>query len=164
MQGISLALSAGSAVLGAAGAYQQSSMAKKVAEVNASTAEMNAQDAQRRGEQDAQRIARQGRQVQGQQRAALSARGIDIGEGTGADLIDQTDFFSLADQATARDNAAKEAWNYRAQRNSYQAQADAQKPGMAAFSSLLGSAGSVADKWYRFSGKPGGANPGLSIS
>lgn len=152
-QTASLAVSAGSAVMGAAGAYQQAQVSKDMARYNAGIAEMNAQDAIRRGEEEAIKVARQGRQVGGAQRAVLAARGVDAGEGTAASLLDQTDFFSLSDQNTVRNNAAKEAWNARAQGRGSRMQADSISPFTSAAGSLLGSAGSVADKWYRYSGR-----------
>lgn len=153
MQAATLALSAGSAVAGAAGAYQQAQFSKEMANYNAGIAEMNAQDAIRRGNEEAMKVGRQGRQLGGTQRAVMAARGIDVGEGTAADILDQTDFFSLSDQNTVRNNAAREAWNYRARGAVDQAQADSTSPFMMAGASLLGSAGSVADRWYRYAGK-----------
>lgn len=153
MQAGSLALSAGSAVAGAAGAYQQAQFSKEMANYNAGIAEMNAQDALRRGNEEAMKVGRQGRQLGGTQRAVMSARGIDVGEGTAADILDQTDFFSISDQNTVRNNAAREAWNYRSRGAMERAQGDSISPFMSATGSLLGSAGSVADKWYRYAGK-----------
>jgi hypothetical protein len=150
-QTVMLALSAGSAVMGAAGAYQQSQASKAVAENNAHTAGVQAEDAIRRGDLEAQNQMRQSRQMVGAQRAAYSARGLDISTGTPSDVIEQTDFFGQSDAATARTNARKEAWAYRTQQAGFQGEASAQNPMMAATASLLGSAGSVANKWYSFS-------------
>lgn len=148
-----LALGAGSAALGATSAYQQAQFSKEMANYNAGIAEMNAQDALRRGDEEAMKVGRQGRQLGGTQRAVMAARGVDIGEGTAADILDQTDFFTISDQNTVRNNAAKEAWNARAQGRGSRMQADSISPFMSAAGSLLGSAGSVADKWYRYSGR-----------
>lgn len=105
---------AGMSALGAyQGAQSQKAMANynaQVAQNNAQVAEWQAQDAQRRGEEEAQAVRRQGDQIRGSQRATMAARGLDLAEGTSAELIAQTDFFSLADQTTARNNAAREAW------------------------------------------------------
>lgn len=151
MQMVTMALSAGSAVVGAVGAYQQSQTTKAIAENNAHTAGVQAEDAIRRGDLEAQNQMRQSRQMVGAQRAAYSARGLDISTGTPADVIEQTDFFGQSDAATARTNARKEAWAYRTQQAGFQGEANAQNPMMAATSSLLSSAGSVASKWYSFS-------------
>lgn len=153
VQTASLALSAGSAAMGAAGAYQQAKSTKQTANYNAQVAEIQAQDARARGDAEASRVRRQGAQLAGAQRAGFAAKGIDFGDGSAADALDQTDFFSQIDQNTARDNAAKEAWNLRARKASYEYEARAARPGQAGFTTLLGSAPSVADKWLRYSGK-----------
>ena len=153
--------------LAATSAYQQSkgqqSQLEYQAAVNANNAkvsEWQAQDAQTRGELEAQRIARAGAQIKGAQRAGLAARGLDLGEGTAFALQEQTDIFSLYDQSTARDNAAKEAWatrqqgaNYSSAASASRATASAISPGLAAAGTLLTSAGQVAGKWNAY-GKP----------
>jgi hypothetical protein len=149
-QMVNLGLSAAGTLAGAASAYQGSRTAKAMAEQNAITAEQNAQDALARGEKDAQAVRRQGQQVVGAQRAAFSARGLDISEGTPADVIDQTDFFGQSDAATTRTNARREARAYRAQGGSFQAEAGTLNPWLQGGSALLGSMGTVASKWYRF--------------
>ena len=134
------------------GAYNQAKASKAVARNNAATAELAAQDAEKRGETEAQMAQRRARQVMGAQRAAFSARGIDIDSGTAGDLIDQTDFFGQSDAATARTNARKDARGYRSQGLNYQTQANAINPGLTAASTLLGGASDVAGKWYAWKG------------
>lgn len=163
---VALATTVLSVGMGAYGQYQQSKgmeqQAKyqaKVHENNAKVSEWKAQDAQQRGERDAQDIRRQGAALRGRQRSTMAARGLDLSVGSAAQIIDDTDFFTMADQQTARQNAAKEAWGHRAQGAGHQAQAGLsvaqarnQNPALAAGSSLLGGAGSVADRWYSYSG------------
>ncbi len=152
MQMISLAASAGSAVMGAKAAYDQSKFSKGMAKYNAGVADNQAADALNRGEKESQRARAQARQLVSAQRSGYSARGIDIGEGTAADVIDQTNFFGEVDAGTARTNSRREAAGYQARSTGYSLQADAENPGMAAAGSLLSSASSVADKWYRYKG------------
>lgn len=149
---IALALSATSAAVGAKGAYDQARSAKNIANYNAQLAETQAQDARTRGDEEASRIRRQNNQLAGAQRAAFSAKGLDIGDGSVGDALDQTDFFSQVDQSTARQNAAKEAWNLRARKAGYEYEARNARPGQAAVASLLSSAPSVASKWQQFKG------------
>jgi hypothetical protein len=149
---ISLGLSAAGAGIGAYGAYQTSRSAKDAAEANARAANDAAKDAIERGDKDAAAARRNANQVVGAQRAAFSARGIDISEGTAADLIDQTDFFGQSDAATIRTNARKEAYNYRARAAGMSAQAAGEAPFLSAGTSLLGGAGAVSDKWMRYRG------------
>lgn len=136
------------AVAGASASYKQSQNKKDAATYNAMIAEQQAVDATDQGERDAIQARREANQMIGAQRAAFSARGIDISDGTAADLIDQTDFFGQMDQTTARKNAAKRAWNIRAQKQGYQMEADSISPTTNAGLSLLGGATSVAGSYY----------------
>lgn len=148
-----IAVFAVSAALSAKNAYDTGKVNQAVAGNNAIVAQQKSDDALARGEQDAIAARRAASQQVGQQRAAFSARGIDISEGTPADIIDQTDFFGQTDVATARTNARKESWGYQAQKGGFEAQAAASNPWKMASGSLLGSAGSVASNWYSFAGK-----------
>lgn len=149
-QMISLGLAATSAVVGGIGMYNQSKAAKQTAEANAERAETAAQDAVTRGDDEAQRVMRQGAALKSSQRTSMAARGLDLTYGTAADLQDQTDFFTQSDVATTRTNARKEAYNLRSQRNVYQAEAASNRPWLAAGSTMLGAAGQVSDRWYRY--------------
>lgn len=153
MQGVSLAASIASTGLAAAGAWQQSETQQKIADANAKQADINAQSAIDAGERDAQAVQRKASQVTGAQRAGMAAKGLDIADtGTATDLLDQTSFFAAQDVATARTNARKQAYNFQAQGAGFQAQAEGYSPLMAASTSMLGGAGQVADKWYRYNG------------
>lgn len=145
---IPLGVMAFSAITQAGAAKQQASYNQAIARNNQQIGEVQAADAVYRGEEEAQRYTRDARRTVGAQRAAFSARGIDTDVGTAADLIDQTDFFGQTDAATARQNAAKDAWALRARGAGYGAEAAANSPGRAGALSLLGSAGSVASSWY----------------
>lgn len=149
-----------SAVSGTAavvGAYQQGQAAKAMGRNNQIMAEYAAQDALRRGDAEAAAVQRRASQVQGAQRAALAAKGLDINAGTAGELQDQTDFFSQVDQSTARTNAARDAWSARVQGANARAQGDAaaRQGNTAAFATLLGTGAQVADKWATWS-KPQG--------
>lgn len=150
-QMVSLGLAAAGTVMSAKAAHDQSSIAKQVARNNAITGEIQAQDAQRRGEKDAQEIARRAALLSGTQRATMAARGLDLSEGTAQDVLDQTAFFASIDQGTARLNAAKEAWAKRAGVANYNAEASGYSPLLAGGTTLLAGATSVADKWMMYS-------------
>lgn len=149
---VQLGIAIAGAATSAQGQYQQAKVSARVAENNAIIANRQAEEAERVGEENAQAIRRRASQLTGQQRAAFSARGIDISEGTPADIIDQTDFFGQADAITARNNARKQAWGYRAQGANFAGQgAAATSSGyLSATGSLLGGASSVADKWKNY--------------
>lgn len=154
-QALALGATLGSGVMAAGSAYQQGQVQKQVAANNATMAEYAAADAQRRGEEDAQAIQRKAAGLKGTQRALMASRGIDLGVGTAAEIQDQTDFFGETDAATARGNAARDSWAYRAQAQDMRLQGKwaARNANMQAFSTLLGSAGSVADKWNVYRGR-----------
>ncbi len=139
----------------------------RVADNNATMAEYEAKDATRRGDEEVAAIRRNADMLKGSQRASMSARGLDLAEGTAAELQDQTDFFAQVDMATAKNNAAREAWGFRSKGLSYASEASMQRatarnisPGMAAGTSLLTSAGSVASKWLQPSSGSGGKSWG----
>lgn len=162
---IPLAASLIGAGVSAYGAYQQAEGQKgmteyqaAVARNNAQVSEWQAQDALKRGDEQAAAVRRDAEQRKGILRASQAARGLDVnGAGTAVDQQDQIDFFSVADQATARDNAKKEAWAKRVQgQNStndaamYSAAARSINPLFAAGSTFLSSAGTVAERWYSY--------------
>lgn len=136
-------------------AYTQAKTNKAIAENNAEVADINAESAKRQGELDAQKVRRQGKQLEGTQRASYAARGLDLGEGTPSDVLEQTDFFTQSDEVTARNNAAKNAWAIKRGGVSERLKADGINPGM----TLLGDSLGVASKWYGYSAAnkpPGG--------
>lgn len=151
---ISAAASVGSGVMSAVGQYQQGQVAKQVARNNATMAEYAAQDAQRRGEEEAQAIQRKASQLSGTQRALMAARGLDLGVGTPAEILDQTDFFAEQDVNTSRFNASREAWSSRArgEQERLEGKYAARNANLQAFSTLLGTAGSVGEKWAKYKG------------
>lgn len=138
------------AAISAASAYQQNRNQRDMANYNAQVAETQAQDAVTRGNEEAAKVRRQYAQLAGQQRAGLAAKGLDIGDGSALEVFDQTDFFSTIDQQTARQNAAREAWNLRARKQGYQYEASAARPGQAAF---LAGASTVASRWSAYKGR-----------
>ncbi len=148
---------------GAYGSYQQAQGQKALAGYNAQVAANNAtlseyaaQDATRRGEEEVAAIRRNADMLKGSQRASMAARGLDLAEGTAAELQDQTDFFALTDTNTARNNARREAWSIRNQGANYTGESNMQRatarsinPLMAAGTTLLTGAGQVASRWYQ---------------
>jgi hypothetical protein len=146
---VSTGLAAAGAGMTAYGQYQQGQAAEKIARNNQIMGEYAAQDAQARGEEDAMAVSRKGEQLKGAQRSRMAASGIDLGVGTAADIQDQTDFFAQQDINTARSNARRDAWAFRAQGANAAAQGRfaAQQGQLQAFSTLLSGAGQVASMW-----------------
>lgn len=162
---IALVATAVAGGLSAYGQYQQGQVAKQVGRNNAIMAEYAAKDALRRGEEEAQAVRRRGDAIKGAQRARMAASGLELGDGTAAELLDQTDFFSLQDQNTARFNAKRDAWSARAGGAQARAQGDASasQGTLGAFGTVLGTAGSVAGKWYDMSGGATNVAPGQGV-
>lgn len=93
--------------------------------------------------------------LEGDQRAALAANGVDLGTGSATEVLATTQFMGQRDALTIRDNAARQAWAYKNQAAGYgseaaadNASADAINPTTAGLSSLLSGAGQVAMSWY----------------
>lgn len=111
-----------STLVGAAGAVQQGRAASQAADYNAKVSEMNAtisekraRDALERGQEEEQRKRQEIAQVQGRQRAVMSANGVDISFGSPMQAIVDTATLGEIDALTIRRNAAGEAYDYRVQ-------------------------------------------------
>lgn len=139
-----------STLVSARASYTQGQTQQKIARNNQIMADYAATDAVRRGDEEAAALRRKGAQMKGAQRSRAAAAGLDLSEGTVAELQDQVDFFSEQDQRTSRDNAAREAWGLRQQGMNYRAQGDAaaQQGNLAALGTVLSGASQVAGKWY----------------
>jgi len=162
------------AVGSAFGAYYSAQNAKnnlrfqaQMSEINARMAELGAKGELLRGEREVQSSKLKTAQVKGAQRASMAANGIDLGEGTAAQVLTTTDVMGEIDANTIASNAIRSAWGYRTQAQNYRGEAAVGRatasginPLAAAGSSLIGDAGQVASSWYMMN-KAGGS-PGFS--
>lgn len=158
-------------VIGAIGAAQgrkdQLAAEAEIARINAASAENAARSALMVGNREQMRSRLATAQLKSKQQAQLAANGVDLGEGSAARMIAETDILGEIDANTIAANAVQAAWGYRTQATNFRseaatrtAQRGAISPWMAGASSLLTSAGQVAGQWYGMS-KLGGA-PGQS--
>ncbi|MER9452050.1 hypothetical protein [Mesorhizobium sp. M0254] len=115
-----MALTIGSTLLGAAGSIQQAqatSAANKynaqVQDMNAKLSERRAKDAIDRGAKEDQRKRQQVAGIQGQQRAAMAANGVDLTFGSPLDTLVDTAVMGELDALTIRTNANREAYDYK---------------------------------------------------
>lgn len=145
-----LTLDVGAGVLGTVASYRGAQIDQAVASNNAKLAEMQALDAIERGGADELELRRAGARLKGAQATRFAAGDVQI-QGSALDVLEQTDRMVEADAATIRRNAANEAWARRTEAAGYRAQARGTSPLLAGFTSLLSSAGTVADRWYRYS-------------
>lgn len=160
----SMALSAGGALSSATGAYYGASSQKTsynaaadTAELNARIAELRAQSQLKSGEREEQKQRLAVANLKGTQRTALAANGVDLGEGSAAQVLAGTDVMGEIDALTIRQAALGAAGDTRMERVNYENDARTARntarginPSSAAFTSLLGSATEIAGKWYSF--------------
>jgi len=139
-----------------------------MAEINQQMAERSAQQTLLTGQREEQRSQIATANLKGKQRASMAANGIDLGEGSANQVLTSTDVLGEIDANTLQANAVRGAWGYRTQGQAEynrartqasnqssqgamsRASADAISPGTSAFTSMLGSAGSVAGNWYQY--------------
>lgn len=150
LQAIASGVQAYSAYQGAKAERGQANFAAAVADNNATMADAAAVDAIQRGGEEANKVRRAGRSLAGKQAVGMASSGVDIRTGAGAQLLDETEFFTELDATTVRNNAARQAWGFRQEAQDYRsnatmsrAVAKASSPGRAAALSLLGSAAST---------------------
>lgn len=155
-------LQVGGAVVGAIGAIASVASqrlalrgAAAIAEINAGVAERAAQQEMQRGQDLIAQATERAGQVKGAQRAAMAANGIDLGEGSAAEILTSTDLAKEHDMQTIEANAVRAAWGHRMNATSLtnqartdRAGADSMSPLLAGTSSLLSSAGQIAGSWY----------------
>lgn len=83
----------------------------KVAEMNATLADRRARDAIERGKLEEQRKRMEVSQLQGAQRAAMAANGVDLSFGSPLDALVDTAMMGELDALTIRANASREAYD-----------------------------------------------------
>jgi hypothetical protein len=152
---------------------------RDAADINSRMAESAAQSTLLAGQRDVQRSQMATAGLKSRQRASMAANGVDLGEGSAAQVLTSTDVMGEADANTLHANAVREAWGIRTQAVAANGRAmvDATNqgnqalmsrsaassisPSGAARTSLLGSAGSVASSWYQYN-KSGDTTPTTS--
>lgn len=155
VMGVSAAMSASAARQKAKADKNSLLYDAQVSEQNAVLAEYQADDAIRQGGIDEQAVRMRTAATKSSQRAAMAANGVDLNEGSAADVQTTTDYVGELDANTVRDNALRTAWGYRTQGLNYKDSSHLLRSGArqisagrAAATSLLGSAGQVASSWY----------------
>jgi len=120
------ALTIASSAIGAVGAIQQGNAQAaamqaqanaatynaQVADMNAKIEDRRARDALERGQEEEQRLRLQAAQLQGRQRAAMAANGVDLGFGSPLDTILDTAVMAERDALRVRRAAANEAYDF----------------------------------------------------
>jgi hypothetical protein len=137
------------------------------AAINQKIAEAAAQRTLLSGERDVQKNQIAASNLKSTQKVGFAANGIDLTSGSVQNTLNTTDVMSEIDQHTIESNAVSQAWGYRTQGDAEFARANTQainervqatqdrgasaaiNPGAALKTSLLGSAGQVAQSWYQ---------------
>lgn len=164
-----LAASAGSGIIGAAGASQTASANEaaynykaQVAKNNSIIAERNAVAAQQAGAVKGQTNDLKTRNLMASQLVAQASSGLDVGSGTAPLVRQSAEDIGHLDTLTILNNAAKQSSGYRSQGMNFQAEAGLDTASAAnaktagqfgVATSLLGGASSFADKWAGYSNK-----------
>jgi hypothetical protein len=89
---------------------------------NQKVAEWNAQDAIDRGEIAEKQHRLKVSQIQGKQRSALAASGVEVDSGSSLDVLQDTEYFGEMDALTIRNNAQREAYKYKVNAQNQMAQ------------------------------------------
>lgn len=150
------ALSSSQASSKQAAATQQSEEIQAQTQANNATiANWDASDAITRGQQQAQQSQQNTASLASTQRATMAANGLDLTQGTPANILASTKYQGQLDTNTIQANAARQAWGYANQANN--ATTNSQllnfgagqiNPTQAGQTTLLGGAGQVASSWY----------------
>lgn len=131
----------------------------QVALNNQKLAEQYAQVETQKGQRLEEAKRMQTAQVEGNVRAAAGAAGVEVNAGSPVRLQEDAARLGELDAQTIRNNSARAAYGYRVQGMSYAGQAqldemtasDASSAGsLGAFSSIIGGASSVSDKWLKY--------------
>ena len=150
--------SAASMGLGFVSSMQQAQAARDqanynaaVARNNATTANYQAQAAIESGRLKEQQHRLKVKNLKGQQTASMAANGIQLGSGTAAEVIGDTEQQGELDARMIAHNAQLEAWGFKGKAANYEADAVGTIAAgkNKATGSLLSGIGTVADKWYK---------------
>ena len=128
----------------------------QVAKINAAIAAKNADYSIIKGESEAMRYGIQASQRFGNIRAAQGSSGLDVNSGSAQDVQASQRMVTSLDFQQIRENAARQAYNYKVEEAGYsnQARLDTMQSyqsllsgGIDAASSFIGSSSSAANKW-----------------
>lgn len=95
---------------------QEGKAAAATAENNQRIIQNEADQANAMATRESQQATWRTRALMGQQRAAIAANNIDSQVGTPAEILGETAMFGAVDQQTIRQNAARQAWGFNAQK------------------------------------------------
>jgi hypothetical protein len=130
----------------------------QVSRINADIDRQNSAWALTKGETESQQYGMKAAQQRGAIRAAQGASGLDVNSGSNREVQQSQEKIKDIDMATIRSNAAKVAYDYRTKATMDENQASldvmagenaAEAGKINAFSSILGTVGTVSSKWQQ---------------
>ena len=137
---------------------QQYNYQAGIAALNSQIATQNANYASQQGELTAEKVGLKDRATAGQIVASQGASGVDVNSGSAKSVQESQHTVSTMDLDTIRMNATKTAYDFETQANQFKAQAFMDVAGSQnvqkatstnVATSLVGGAGSVAQKWLQ---------------
>ena len=137
----------GGAVTSGVGSYFSALGQKNSLNFQAEMDQANALHAADAGTTQAANVLQKGAQVMSEQRASFGANGVDINDGSAAQVIASTDVDRHIDANTTINNAMQEAFGYRTSAIMKKAAASAISPATAGITTLISGASSVASQW-----------------
>lgn len=144
----------GSGIMGAVGAVQSANAQADAANASAEAADRAAAQAMEQGHQKAELRTRRAAKLIGDQKVAMAANGVDVNGASALDLLDESRDDAMDDAMIIASDSHRQAENYGQTAANYRTQASTAKAtGRAkAFTTLLGSASTVASRWTKFAG------------
>jgi len=142
-----------------------------IAQINAGIARKNAEYAYQKGDKEAEKYGIRAGQQAGQIKASQASSGLDVNFGSAKQVQDSQTKVAQTDMAQIRQNAAKVAYDYSMQAWGYDQEAKMKKAAgrnamisgvINAAGSIVGTAGSVANKWLQ--GSQVGLDTGMKSS
>lgn len=138
------------------GAYESTAARKSMLNMDAQIADWQSSQALVSGQAAEEASQLQTGALFGRQRANLAANGVRLGSGSALDVLASTRYIGDVNAATIHNNALRQAWGYSSQASIDRSAAAALSPVSSGLTTLLGTAGSVASSWYRYSGAMNG--------
>ena len=144
--------SAASAVVGGMGAANQAEYQSEIAARNAQIAQQNAAYATQQGQAEQVDAAMKQQQQAGKMKAVQGASGVDVGQGSAADVAGGEAGINAVDQNRIAQGATSKARNFQNQSADLSAESEmySNSASNALFSSFIGGVSSVAGKWSEF--------------
>ena len=142
-------------------------LAADIASMNAEQEEENALFAMQKGEAEIGALTMRSGQEAATARATMAANGVAVGVGSAAELMATNELMKQRDMLTINANRVRSAAEARMRASGFRGQAIAGRttaanmlrtastinPLLTGFTSLMGSAGQVAEKWYHYNNK-----------